>query len=39
LIVLLTAGAVGAGWIFREPLIRAVTQWHGGGPSTSSTAK
>jgi general secretion pathway protein A len=39
LIVLLTAGAVGAGWIFREPLIRAVSQWHGGGPSTSSTAK
>jgi type II secretory pathway predicted ATPase ExeA len=39
LILMLAAGAVGAGWIFRQPLIRAVTQWYGGGPSTSSTAR
>jgi general secretion pathway protein A len=39
LILMLVAGGLGAGWVFRQPLSRAVTQWYGGGPSTSSTAK
>jgi general secretion pathway protein A len=39
LIVMLVAGALGAGWVFRQPLRRAVTQWRGGDPSTSSTAR
>jgi len=39
LTALMLAGAAGAGWIFREPLRRTWTQWHGGDPSTSSTAK
>ena len=28
LLVLMFAGAAGAGWIFREPLTRAMTRWH-----------
>jgi type II secretory pathway predicted ATPase ExeA len=39
LILMLAAGALGAGWVFRQPLGRAWAQWHGGDPSTSSTAK
>ena len=39
LIVMLVAGAIGAGWMFRRPLRRAITQWRGGDPSTSSTAR
>jgi general secretion pathway protein A len=39
LVVMLVAGAIGAGWMFRQPLRRAVTQWRGGDPSTSSTAR
>src|SRR5262249_39997799 len=37
MIALVLAGAAGAGWVFREPLSRALAQLHGGGPSTSST--
>jgi len=39
MIVLMFAGAAGAGWVFRAPLSRAWTAWHGGGPSTSSTPR
>ena len=28
MIALMLAGAAGAGWIFREPLARALTRWH-----------
>jgi hypothetical protein len=28
LLVLMFAGAAGAGWMFREPLTRAMTRWH-----------
>jgi general secretion pathway protein A len=28
LLVLVLAGAAGAGWIFRDPLARALTRWH-----------
>jgi hypothetical protein len=28
MIALVMAGAAGAGWIFREPLARALTRWH-----------
>jgi hypothetical protein len=28
LLVLMFAGAAGAGWLFREPLTRAMTRWH-----------
>ena len=38
-ILMLVAGAVGAGWVFRQPLSRAVAQWRGGDPSTRPTAK
>ena len=33
MIVLMLAGAAGAGFVFREPLRRAWTQWHGGSAS------
>jgi type II secretory pathway predicted ATPase ExeA len=33
MILMMLAGAAGAGFVFREPLKRAWTQWHGGGPS------
>lgn len=39
LILLLVAGALGAGWVFRQPLSRALTHWRGGDRSTSSTAR
>ena len=39
LIVMLIAGAVGAGWVFREPLNRALARWRGVDLSTSSTPK
>jgi len=39
MISLMLAGAAGAGWVFREPLSRAWTLWHGGDPSTSSTPR
>jgi type II secretory pathway predicted ATPase ExeA len=39
LMLMLVAGAVGAGWVFRRPLSRAVTQWLDGYRSTSSTTK
>ncbi len=39
LIVLMLAGAAGAGWVFREPLKRTWAQWHGGDPSITSTEK
>ena len=29
MIALMLAGAAGAGWVFREPLSRAWTEWHG----------
>ena len=39
LILMLVAGAVGAGWVFRHPLSRAVTQWLDAYRSTSSTTR
>lgn len=39
LILLLVAGGLGAGWVFRQPLSRALTQWYGGDRSTSSIAR
>jgi len=39
MIALVLAGAAGAGWVFREPLSRALAQLHGGGQSTSSRPK
>jgi len=30
MLALMLAGAAGAGWVFREPLSRALTQWHRG---------
>jgi general secretion pathway protein A len=38
-LLMLAAGAAVAGWVFRQPLSRAMSLWHGGDPSTSSTAK
>jgi general secretion pathway protein A len=38
-IVMLIAGAAGAGLVFREPLTRAVARWHGVDPSTSPTSR
>lgn len=35
MIALMLAGATGAGWVFREPLRRVWTQWHGYGASLS----
>jgi general secretion pathway protein A len=39
LLAMLIAGAASAGWVFRGPLTRALTRWHGGDPSSSSTPK
>ena len=39
LIVMLIAGAVGASWMFRETLNRAIARWHGGDRPTSSTTR
>ena len=39
LVVMVIAGAVGAGWVFREPLNRALAQWRGADRPTSSTPK
>ena len=33
MIVMMLAGAAGAGFVFREPLTRAWVHWHGGGSS------
>ena len=37
--LMLGAGAAVAGWVFRQPLSRAMSLWYGGDPSTSSTTK
>jgi len=39
MLVLMLAGAAGAGWVFRAPLNRAWTAWHGDGPSTTPTPR
>ena len=37
--LMLAAGAAVAGWVFRQPLSRAMTLWRGGDRPTSSTAR
>jgi len=39
LTAMVIAGAVGAGWVLREPLSRGLARWRGGDLSTNSTPR